>query len=51
LIVPDSPWVQEFANEPVLEFFNPGIVHYVIATENDVIEVLSDDAPTIERLD
>ncbi len=51
LIVPDSPWIKEFANEPILEAFNPGIVHYVIATENDVIEVLANEEPTVERLD
>jgi hypothetical protein len=51
LIIPDSPWVQEFANEPILEVFNPAIVHYLIATENDVIEVLSDEEPQVERLD
>jgi hypothetical protein len=48
MIVPDSPWVQEFVNEPILEVFNPGIVHYMIVTENDVIEVLSNEEPTIE---
>jgi hypothetical protein len=47
----ESPWVQEFVNEPILELFNPGIVPYLIATENDVVEVLSNEDPTIERLD
>ena len=51
LIVPDSSWVKEFVNEPILEMFNPGIVHYLIATENDVIEVLASEEPTVERLD
>lgn len=51
LIVPDSPWIHEFASEPILEVFNPGLVHYVIATENDVIEVLGDIEPKVERLD
>lgn len=51
LIVPDSPWLREFTNEPVLDFFNPGIVHYLIVTENDVIEVLSNEEPKVERLD
>jgi hypothetical protein len=50
LIVPDSPWVQEFVNEPVLEFFNPGIVHFMIVTENDVLEVLSNEEPVIDQL-
>jgi hypothetical protein len=50
-VVPESPWVQEFVNEPILELFNPGIVHYLIATENDVVEVMSNEDPAIERLD
>ncbi|MGD0001809.1 MAG: hypothetical protein ABSE21_17060 [Bryobacteraceae bacterium] len=50
LTVPHSPWVLDFANEPILEVFNPGIVHYMITTENDVIEVLSNEEPRIECL-
>jgi len=50
LIVADSPWVQEFVNEPVLDLFNPGILHFLIVTENDVIEVLSNQEPTIVSL-
>jgi hypothetical protein len=49
-IVPDSLWVQEFANEPIFEFFNEGIVHYMIITEDDVIEVLDNRDPTVEAL-
>jgi hypothetical protein len=51
LVVPDSPWIREFANEPILESFNPGLVHYMIATENDVIEVLSNEEPAVKRID
>ena len=49
--MPDSPWIQEFANEPILDAFNPGIVHYMIATLNDVIEILANDEPRVERVD
>ncbi len=51
LIIPDSPWIQEFVNEPILGLFHPGLVHYLIATENDVVEVLASELPTVERLD
>jgi hypothetical protein len=30
-VVPESPWVQEFVNEPILELFNPGIAKHVNA--------------------
>jgi hypothetical protein len=50
-IVADSPWIQEFANEPILEFFNEGVVHYMITTEDDVIEILSNEGPTVQILD
>lgn len=45
--VPDSPWLREFANEPVLGLIAPDIVHYVIATQNDVIEVLAVGEPSV----
>jgi hypothetical protein len=51
LKVPDSPWIREFADEPILVFFNPGITHYVIGTQNDVVEVLASEAPGIEAIE
>jgi hypothetical protein len=50
-IVPDSPWVDSFAwSEPLLETFYPGVVHYMIWTEVDVIEVLSNHPPSIAEV-
>lgn len=49
-IISDSPWIRDFANEPVFVAFHPNAIHYVIATENDVIEVLSEEQPSVERL-
>lgn len=48
--VPNSPWAQEFAKEPILEIFNPSVIHYLITTENDVVEVLSAEEPAVEQL-
>ena len=48
--VPDSEWIGEFDNEPILEVFNPGVVHYLIMTESDVIEVLDNEPPVLEIL-
>jgi hypothetical protein len=48
--VPDSPWILEFAVEPILEFLNEGIIHYMIVTEDDVIEVLDNQEPRTETL-
>lgn len=40
--VQDSPWIAELRpNEPLLELYNPGLQHYVLCTDDDVIEVLS----------
>jgi len=50
LIVNDSPWIREFDNEPLLTLFNKELLHYVVVTEDDVIEVLSNRAPMIELI-
>jgi hypothetical protein len=47
----DSPWVASFRpTEPLLDVFYPALTHYVITTQNDVIEVLSPDPPRIDDL-
>jgi hypothetical protein len=52
LIVPGSQWLRSFKeNEPLLELHNPNLVHYMICTENDVIEVLSNAAPEILEIE
>ena len=50
LFVDDSPWIREFDHEPLLAVLNAESQHYLISTENDVIEVLSNRPPTIETL-
>jgi hypothetical protein len=50
LLVDDSPWIREFDQEPLLAVLNAESRHYLICTENDVIEVLSNRPPTIETL-
>ena len=45
----ESLWSAELNNnEPLLEFHNPGLRHFVISTDDDVIEVLSNLEPKIE---
>ena len=45
-IVNDSPWSIELASgEPLLEFFNGELKHFVVVTGDDVIEVLSNETP------
>lgn len=44
--VEESPWIASFrASEPLLDVYNPNLIHYVISTEDDVIEIL---APSVE---
>ncbi|MEX1255946.1 MAG: hypothetical protein WEE64_16570 [Dehalococcoidia bacterium] len=46
LIVADSPWVAALREkEPLLGVHRPTLVHYVICTEDDVVEVLAPDPP------
>ena len=52
LIVRDSPWIAVFRKtEPLLEVFNPNPIHYMICTEDDVIEVLSSKPPEIRGIE
>jgi hypothetical protein len=50
MIIADSPWIQEFADEPLLLALNENLVHYMVTTEDDVIEVLTNQPPKIEVL-
>jgi hypothetical protein len=48
-IVESSPWIASFqSEEALLEIYNPDLTHYVISTEDDVIEIL---APSVEMTD
>jgi hypothetical protein len=48
--VEDSQWIESF-NKEVLKDIFPSLVHYVIATEDDVVEVLSPTLPDITEED
>ena len=46
-----SPWIAElYEHEPLLEVGFPALRHFLISTEDDVIEVLSDVVPTFYEL-
>jgi hypothetical protein len=48
LLVVVSPWIAEIKqHESLLDVLYPNLKHYLISTEDDVIEVLSDETPTI----
>jgi hypothetical protein len=50
-IVLDSPWIESFRpQESLLDAFYPTLKHYVIATDDDVIEVLSPEPPLVVYL-
>ena len=50
--VPESPWLKSFhQDEPLLEVHTPGCEHYVIVTEDDVIDVLSPEPPEILEIE
>jgi len=50
MIVPNSPWIRELGKEPLLMIRNKNLVHYMVVTEDDVIEILTDETPIIEVL-
>lgn len=48
--VPGSPWLARLREaEPLLDVHHPGLVHFRVATEDDVIDVLSAHAPEIRE--
>ena len=50
--VADSPWIKTLREtEGVFDSYYPEIEHYVVLTEDDVIEVLSPDPPSIVALE
>lgn len=50
-IDPRSAWLADLsAREPLLDVHRPGCVHYIIVTEDDVIDVLSPEVPAIVEI-
>ena len=50
--IPNSPWLEAFRrDEPLFEIHTPGCEHYVIVTEDDVIDVLSPEPPEISEVE
>ena len=50
-IDPESAWLADLRRrEPLLDHFRPGCVHYVIVTEDDVLDVLSPEPPEIVEM-
>lgn len=48
-IIKMSAWIKELRErEPLLDAFDPDCEHYVIATEDDCIEVMASSPPKIE---
>jgi hypothetical protein len=52
LRIPDSPWLRELRErEPLIDVLDPGLLHWQIATEDDVIDVLSSESPLVEEIE
>lgn len=49
-IVNNSQWVSSFSREPLLKEHYPQLKHYLICTEDDVIEVLSPQDPEMREI-
>lgn len=49
--VTNSPWIETLRkHEGVFAHYYPKIAHYVILTEDDVVEILSPEAPSVNAL-
>jgi len=50
--VPDSPWLASLQEkESLIKFHDPGLLHFQIETEDDVIDVLSPTEPEITSVE
>jgi hypothetical protein len=46
ILVPNSPWAKELReSEPLLDVHDGRLTHFMICTEDDVLEVLAPDPP------
>lgn len=51
LLVRESGWLRLMrAREPLLDVHSPGLDHYQIITEDDVLDILSNTPPEVEEL-
>lgn len=49
--VPNSPWLTRLRQaESLVDVHHPGLMHFQIGTEDDVIDVLASEEPQIEEL-
>ena len=47
--IPSSPWLAQLQlQEPLIEVHDPGLQHYQIGTEDDIVDILSPQPPLIE---
>lgn len=52
VMVPSSPWLAQLKEkEPLIEVHHPNLLHFVVGTEDDVIDVLSSEAPLVESVE
>lgn len=51
VVIPDSPWLADLrAKEALLDVYAPECRHFMIVTEDDVIDVLSPEVPEIREV-
>ncbi|GMU97232.1 MAG: hypothetical protein DAHOPDDO_02977 [Ignavibacteriaceae bacterium] len=52
IVSDDSEWLNYFKEkEPLLEEYNPNCKHFIIITENDVVEILCSNFPEIIEIE
>jgi hypothetical protein len=52
LKVDRSSWITELQeNEPTLSVFHPTLLHFILCTEDDVVEVLTPSEPTVRQVE
>ena len=52
MIGSDDLWIDPLSErEPLLRQHYPGVRHYIVATEDEVIEILADEEPEVRSLE
>ena len=50
MICPPSDWIEPLAREePLLAIQRPDLRHYIVATEDELLEVLTDAEPLVSE--